>query len=65
MTKQRWFKHFIFWFGIFLILDGILSIIYGTACLNQCLNNNDFGNTIRILRAIGGAILLLAYRNGR
>ncbi len=44
--------------GIFLLLDGILSIYYGNSCLNNCLNNNTFGNIIRIIRAISGGYLI-------
>ena len=56
-------KKFKFWFllifGIFLLLDGSLSIWFGNECLNQCANNNNFGNLVRVIRGIGGAVLLV------
>lgn len=56
-------KNFRFWFlflfGIFLLLDGTLSIWFGNACLISCANNNDFGNTVRVIRALGGAVILI------
>ena len=51
-------KKLYFWIGMFLILDGVLSYYYGNACLNNCLNNNDFGNMVRIIRAIVGGVLV-------
>ena len=60
MNTRRLF----FWFGIFLILDGILSYFFGNACLIRCANNNDFGNMIRIIRTIIGIILVYYNQNG-
>lgn len=44
--------------GLFLVVDGLLSVYYGNSCLNTCLNNNDFGNFVRYLRAGLGVILI-------
>jgi len=54
-------KRILFWIGIFLLLDGLLSIYFGNKCLISCSNNSDFGNYIRLIRAgIGG---FLIYKN--
>ena len=56
-------KNIKFWFllmiGIFLVLDGSLSIWFGNECLNQCANNNILGNIVRVIRGLGGAILMV------
>jgi hypothetical protein len=44
--------------GIFLVLDGILSLYFGNSCLDKCLNNNYFGNLVRWMRAIIGVYLI-------
>lgn len=47
-----------FWFGVALILDGLLSHYFGQKCLNSCANNNDFGTLVRFARAgIGGLLV--------
>lgn len=52
-------NYFVLYFGIFLVLDGILSLVWGTGCLNSCFNNSWFGNIVRIVRALGGVVLIL------
>ena len=59
IVSHKHIKTFIFWFGLFLVLDGVLSIWFGNSCLNQCANNNTFGNIVRIIRGIGGLILII------
>jgi len=44
--------------GIFLVLDGVLSIYFGHKCLNSCTNNNLFGDFVRIIRALVGGYLI-------
>jgi len=44
--------------GIFLLLDGLLSVYFGNTCLDKCLNNNYFGNLVRWVRAIIGVYLV-------
>jgi len=44
--------------GIFLLLDGILSIYFGHKCLILCANNNLFGDIVRVIRALIGAYLI-------
>jgi len=51
-------KQLYLWIGIFLLLDGVLSLYWGKSCTGTCANNSDFGNLIRIIRTIGGAILV-------
>jgi len=55
----------IFWIlriiGIFLILDGILSVYFQQA--DGCLNNTLFGNIVRVIRAIFGFSLILLTLN--
>lgn len=46
-------------FGIFLFLDGILSLLWGNSCLNTCFNNSAFGNSVRVIRAIIGFFLIV------
>lgn len=57
-------KSFKFWFllifGFFLLLDGILSIWFGMQFLPADIPNNSiFGNIVRVIRALGGAVLLV------
>jgi hypothetical protein len=47
--------------GIFLILDGVLSLHYGKFCLNSCMNNSDIGNLVRYIRTIIGGVLVYSY----
>lgn len=62
-------KKIIFWIllgtGIFLLLDGVLSIWFGMECLNNCYNNNNFGNIVRVVRTLGGAAILVIAFNKR
>jgi hypothetical protein len=51
-------KSLLFVIGLFLILDGILSFIFGHMCLNTCTNNNYIGDTVRIIRCIIGGYLI-------
>lgn len=51
-------KKLFFWIGAGLVLDGVLSYYYGNSCLNMCLNNNNLGNLVRILRAVAGGVLM-------
>jgi len=53
-----WHKVVIFISGLFLFLDGLLSLIFGNACLSSCLNNSDAGNIVRTVRLILGAFLI-------
>ncbi len=55
-------KKLLFYIGIFLLLDGILSYYFGNACLNECLNNNNFGNLVRIIRAVIGGLLMYRFK---
>ena len=55
---KKGIKTFIFWFGIFLLLDGILSIWLGNECLQGCLNNSIWGNIVRVIRALIGTTLI-------
>jgi len=48
--------------GWFLILDGLLSIYFGSTCLNSCANNNTFGNFIRLVMAGIGLYLLIGLK---
>ena len=48
----------LFWIGIFLLADGLLSVYYGNNCLNVCPVNSDFGNMVRYIRAAIGGILI-------
>ena len=50
---------FLLFCGIFLLLDGVLSIIFGHACLNNCMNNNLIGDGVRVFRALLGLILII------
>jgi hypothetical protein len=54
-------KKLLFWFGVFLLADGILSWYFGNSCLNSCANNNLLGNAVRGLRA--GIGFYLIYKN--
>lgn len=49
-------KHIIFTIGVFLILDGVLSLLW--AAPDNCMNNTPFGNLIRIIRALIGVYLI-------
>jgi hypothetical protein len=51
-------KKLFFWIGILLIVDGAGSIYFGSSCLNNCVNNNNFGNLVRIARIISGGLLV-------
>ena len=59
-------RQFIFWIllisGFFLVFDGTLSLWWGNECLNQCANNNIFGNIIRVIRTIiGTGAIVIAF----
>jgi len=43
-------------FGIYLILDGVLSILWQQN--DGCLNNTPMGNVVRIVRALIGLTLI-------
>ncbi|MFA6022635.1 MAG: hypothetical protein WC781_00950 [Candidatus Pacearchaeota archaeon] len=48
-------------FGLFLLLDGIISIFW--AMPDTCLNNSVLGNVIRIIRAtIGGYLVYISVK---
>lgn len=44
--------------GIFLLLDGLLSIYFGHKCIITCVNNSFFGDFIRLLRTVIGGYLI-------
>ena len=54
MNLKKWFLVI----GIFLVLDGLLSVYFGNSCLNNCANNNNLGNLVRYARAVCGGILI-------
>jgi hypothetical protein len=53
-----WHKIVIFITGLFLFLDGLLSLIFGNACLSSCLNNSNIGNIVRVVRLVLGVFLI-------
>jgi len=59
MISLKFYKTFAFYFGVFLLLDGILSIWFGNACLSECFNNSIGGNIVRVLRSLGGVVLIV------
>lgn len=44
--------------GIFLFLDGILSLVFGNYCLVNCANNSLIGNIVRWVRTLIGVYLV-------
>lgn len=44
--------------GIFLVADGILSVYFSHSCLQNCVNNSQFGDYVRYTRAILGGVLI-------
>lgn len=53
-----WHKIVIFLTGVFLFLDGVLSLFFGNACMYSCMNNSDIGNVVRIVRTVLGIFLI-------
>ena len=56
MIKEK----IMFGIGIFLVLDGILSLIW--AAPDDCMNNTPVGNFIRVIRALIGIYLIYKSR---
>ena len=52
MTSRK----IMFGIGVFLTVDGILSLIW--AAPDYCINNTPFGNIIRIVRTLIGIYLI-------
>lgn len=54
-------KQFVYFlFGLFLVLDGIISIIWGMECEScfHCPNNDFVGNIVRVIRTVIGALIM-------
>jgi hypothetical protein len=58
MNKNKTYRIVLFAIGLFLAADGLLSIYFGNSCLNNCANNNYFGNLVRIIRTFIGFYII-------
>ena len=67
MKKDWWNMHrsILFIIGLFLLVDGVLSVYFGNACLYSCYNNSPIGNIVRIIRAAVGFYLIYVGLNSK